>query len=228
MSRLRQLLPGSRTAIDVPFDHIEAAWKDDATMRVSYTWVVGGHRRDVVTHAQGVVDIAGDLETYEALSEDGCVTVFRVGSQFYHLLSDEERQRTGKRWQWVEDDLWKWEYTPEIWSIARLKAFAVETLGGKELRRYTLVVKPRHGEKEPVLAELHHALHRLGTDRFTLDIWMTEDGDVRRTRRHLAMFRTRRGIGELTSVTIEYWDPGVPDRLIAPCSKEIVPPPAQV
>jgi hypothetical protein len=179
------------------------------TARTSYIWMMGTDSHDVAIPGQGVVDFVNRLETYEMGLADGRIRLLRIGPDLYRELSDEERQETGRRWEWIgAEPIWK--LGRAMWGIAQPKVLAMEELNGEKLRRYTLLVRPRRRDKDPALAELRHALHRNGADRITFDVWLTQDDHVRRLRTHITRFRTMRGDGRVTSSTVEYSDFDIP------------------
>jgi hypothetical protein len=211
---LRALLGTRPTLEPAALDRIADAVEAVTSARLSSTTVYAGDRGNVVVQGEGYADYSQRL-TFVHYQVDGKIfDELQAGPDILFLLSLQEQQETGKLWKWMAE-------APSNWDCARAQTVAtlrhrarpiastVEELDGDEVYRHSLLIKPGRGERDPLLAGSHEHLQRRGVKRLTFDVWLSRDGQLRRTREHAIMFRTYARPGQIVSVTVDNRDFGI-------------------
>jgi hypothetical protein len=206
-------------------DEVEAV----TTARLAMTLVVRGRSGDVAADLDGFTDYRRHLTFTRLLGSDP-VHLLQAGPDVLRRLSLEDQRETGKSWAWEEPACPKWESerAETVGSIrhrARILRSADERVDGEDVRRYTLLIRPRRRETDPLLAGVrdHFRLH--GIKRLTYEVWLTRTGRLRRTREHAVMVRARRRLGSTISMTIDHRDFGiVVEEFVHPAPEDILRP----
>jgi len=206
-------------------DEVEAV----TTARLAIALVVRGPYRDVAVDFDGFSDHKRHLHFTRLLGPEP-VHRLQAGPDVLRRLSPEDQRETGRSWLWEEpaSPNWESERAETVASIrcrARILRSADERLDGEEVRRHTLLIRPRRREADPLLAGARDSIRRHGIKRLTYDVWLTRTGRLRRTREHAVMFRAHRRLGRTVSVTIEGRDFGIlVEDLLHPAPEDILRP----
>jgi hypothetical protein len=157
----------------------------------------------------------------------------QAGPDILCRLTPEEQQRTGRAWRWENqaDPGWESRRAETVAAIrhrAEPIAATVEEHDGERLRRFSLRIRPRADETDPLLAGLYQRARRHGIKKLTYDVWLTEDGRLRRTCERVTILRSQPRQDRIGSITETQWDFGiVVEDLVAPPPHEIIRPEPQ-
>jgi hypothetical protein len=209
-------LSGGRPSPDeVPLEHIADLAGDVRTARfASVIRMVKGDHRQMTVRQDGLFDYGHHLGLFRTTTPDGIPDRLLRGPDVLQLLSADEQRETGKVWKWVgsAEPNWETERAETVAAIRHLAqptVVAVELVAGERVRRYSLRIRPRRQEKDPLLAGVYEHVRRCGIKLQTHDLWITADGRLVQTREHATMFRSHSGPGRVASYTQESWDFGI-------------------
>jgi hypothetical protein len=233
--RLARVLPGRPAPSGVPLGHIADAVEAATTARVSgVTLVKRADGRSAQLHHEGFWDHERNLGFIRISAGEVIADHLQAGPDVLCRLTPEEQQRTGMTWRWEgpADPGWETRRAETVAAIRhRAEAIAAteEELGGERLHRFSLRIRPRRKDTDPLLAGLYQHARRHGIKKLTYDVWLTADGRLRRTCERVTVLRSRPRRDSVASVTETQWDFGiVVEDLVAPPPHEIIRPEPQV
>lgn len=220
---------------EAPLGHIADEVEAVTTARLSATVLMKrADLRNAVVAQEGFWDYGRALGFLRISTEGMVADHLHVGPDVLCRLSPEERLRTGSSWRWECSADPGWESRrSEIVAALRHRAdpvaIAVEEGDGERVRRFSLRIRPRRNETDPLLAGLYQYTRRHGIKKLTYDVWLTEDGRLRRTREEVTILRSHARPGRIISITENQWDFGIiVEDLVVPPPHEIIPPEHQV
>ncbi len=216
----------SRPAFDdVPVEHIAELIEATTTAR---TAVTAAYRSDfgrrLTSHQSGTVDFVDQL--HSARRTDG-VEHLQVGRDIFHRLSEKEARNTGKTWRW-EGHACPYQEGERAETAASLRlrlaeptVAAIATIDGERLHHFAFRVESGPGHEDATAARMYDHMRHHRMTRVLLDVWLTDDGRLRRTRERARM-RDQVGAHTLRAVTTENWDFGVATGIVVPSSEQIL------
>jgi hypothetical protein len=228
--RFAQLFGSRPSPGDVPTQHIAALVEAVTTARTSVTDVYfNGAGGKIELHETGFVDYANHLAATHR-SEDEAEHLV-VGPDILHRLSEAEQRETGKTWRWAGNTrgYGQDERAETVASIrlhvAEPRAVAVETLDGERLHRYTFRVRAGRDHEDAVIARMYEHLRHHQIARVVFDVWLNDDGQLRRTREHGRLLPAAQSRYKPIAWTTDQWDFGIATGITVPSPAQILRPP---
>jgi hypothetical protein len=222
--RLARLLRSRPTSGDVPIQDIAALIEAATTARTSTTAVYRtDFGREFKQHESGVEDFVRHLSSTRR-TQDGAEHL-RVGPDILHRLSEEERDKTGKAWRWEGEACPYWEgERAETAAALRLQVAeprAAKTVDGERLHRYAFRVETLRDHEDAAISRMYDHLRHHQTTRVLFEVWLTDDGDLRRTCERAKAHQQVQAY-TLQGWTTDYWDFGVTTEIAVPSPDQIL------
>lgn len=207
-------------------EHIAALIEAAATARASTTVVYRtDFGRRFKQHESGMEDFVRHLRSTRR-AQDGAEHL-QAGPDILHRLSEEEQHRTGKSWRW-EGDVCPYQEGERAEMAAALRlhvaeprSATTEKVDGERLRRYSFRVETWPDHKDAVIAHMYDHLRHHQTTQIVFEVWLTDDGGLRRTRER-ANARARKQGYTVLGWTTDYWDFGVATEIAVPSPDQIL------
>ncbi|MGI8330128.1 hypothetical protein ACRYCC_09180 [Actinomadura scrupuli] len=229
--RLARVFRGRPPPDEVPLGHIADEVEAVTTARLTADVLVSrGDGRTLPVRHEGFWDYRHHLGFIRISTGEVIAHHLHAGPDVLCRLTPEEQQRTGMTWRWESPADPGWEnHRAETVAAIRHRAVpvaaTVEEHDGERLRRFSLRIRPRRHETDPLLAGLYQRCERHGIKKLTYDVWLTADGRLRRTCEGVTILRSHARPGSIASITETQWDFGVVvEDLVAPRPHEIIRP----
>jgi hypothetical protein len=105
--------------------------------------------------------------------------------------------------------------------VAEPRSATVERVGGERLHRYAFRVEPWRDHEDAVINRMYDHLRHHQATRILFEVWLADDGGLRRTRERA---RVRRQMERYTLLgwTTDYWDFGVTTEITVPSPEQIL------